>query len=54
MKNFSTQQSKALRSLEAGYRLAFTGTPIEDRLEDLRSIFDFINPRYLGGEKRFR
>ncbi|MGC8515854.1 MAG: DEAD/DEAH box helicase [Thermoplasmata archaeon] len=54
VKNYSTKQSKALRALEAGYRLALTGTPIENRLEDLRSIFDFINPGYLGGEKRFR
>lgn len=54
VKNYSTKQSKALRTLEAGYRLALTGTPIENRLEDLRSIFDFINPGYLGGEKRFR
>ncbi len=54
VKNYSSKQSKALRALKAGYRLALTGTPIENRLEDLRSIFDFINPGYLGGEKRFR
>ncbi len=54
IKNSGTKQSRAIRSLSAMYRIALTGTPIENRLEDLRSIFDFINPGYLGGEKTFK
>lgn len=54
IKNYSTKQSKAIRSLRAGFRIAMTGTPVENRLEDLRSIFEFINPGYLGSEKKFR
>ncbi|EQD26736.1 Non-specific serine/threonine protein kinase [mine drainage metagenome] len=54
VKNYSTKQSKAIRSLASNFRIALTGTPIENRLEDLRSIFEFINPGYLGSEKRFR
>ena len=54
VKNYSTKQSKALRSLQAEFRIAMTGTPIENRLDDLRSIFEFINPGYLGSENSFR
>ncbi|EQD59303.1 SNF2-related domain protein [mine drainage metagenome] len=52
VKNYSTKQSRAIRSLQSNFRMALTGTPIESRLEDLRSIFDFINPGYRGGTKR--
>ncbi len=54
IKNYSTKQSKAIRSLQGNFKIALTGTPIENRLQDLRSIFEFINPGYLGKEKKFR
>ena len=54
IKNAGTKQSKAIRSLKGNFRIAMTGTPIENRLDDLRSIFEFINPGYLGGEKKFK
>ena len=54
VKNSATKQSKAIRGLKANFRIALTGTPVENRLEDLKSIFDFLNPGYLGNDKRFR
>ncbi len=54
IKNAGTKQSRAVRSISANFRIALTGTPIENRLEDLRSIFEFINPGYLLSEKKFR
>jgi SNF2 family DNA or RNA helicase len=48
VKNAYTKQSQAIRKLEAGQRIALTGTPIENRLTELWSIFDFVNPGYLG------
>lgn len=48
IKNVYTKQSQAIRKLEAGQRIALTGTPIENRLTELWSIFDFVNPGYLG------
>ena len=54
IKNSGTKQSRAIRSLKSDFKIALTGTPIENRLEDLRSIFDFINPGYLGNEKKFK
>ncbi|NQX60235.1 DEAD/DEAH box helicase [Paenibacillus qinlingensis] len=48
IKNAYTKQSQAIRKLEAGQRIALTGTPIENRLTELWSIFDFANPGYLG------
>ncbi|MCZ8512537.1 DEAD/DEAH box helicase [Paenibacillus filicis] len=48
IKNAYTKQSVAVRRLEADHRIALTGTPIENRLTELWSIFDFINPGYLG------
>ncbi|AGO60021.1 DEAD/DEAH box helicase [Ferroplasma acidarmanus] len=54
IKNYSTKQSRAIRSLQGNFKIALTGTPIENRLQDLRSIFEFINPGYLSGEKKFR
>jgi superfamily II DNA or RNA helicase len=53
MKNASTGTSKAVKAILAPMRLALTGTPVENRLEDLRSLFDFIIPGYLGGKARF-
>lgn len=54
IKNPSAKQSKAIRELRGGYRIALTGTPIENKLRDLWSIMDFINPGYLGKWEKFR
>ncbi|TXK76922.1 DEAD/DEAH box helicase [Paenibacillus sp. N3.4] len=53
IKNAYTKQASAIRSLEARQRIALTGTPIENRLTELWSIFDFINPGYLGTLSHF-
>ncbi len=54
IKNPKAAQTKAVLKLEAPHRLAMTGTPVENRLLDLWSIFNFLNPGYLGKEKQFR
>lgn len=54
IKNPSTAQTKAILKLNANYRLALTGTPVENRLLDLWSIFNFLNPGYLGKQTQFR
>ncbi len=54
IKNPETRQAKAARALPAEHRLALTGTPIENRLAELWSIFQFINPGYLGSQASFR
>ena len=54
LKNAETRGSKTVKSLRARYRLALSGTPVENRLEDLRSLFDFILPGYLGAEAQFK
>src|ERR1700692_2722260 len=53
IKNPAAQQTKAVKALKADARIALTGTPIENRLGDLWSIFDFINPGLLGSSKQF-
>ncbi|MEC0143746.1 DEAD/DEAH box helicase [Paenibacillus alginolyticus] len=53
IKNAYTKQAQAIRSLDARQRIALTGTPIENRLTELWSIFDFINPGYLGTLSHF-
>ncbi len=53
IKNPAAQQTKAVKALKADTRIALTGTPIENRLGDLWSIFDFINPGLLGSSKQF-
>lgn len=53
VKNPGTRQSKALKALKAKGRLALTGTPVENRLGDLWSLFDFLNPGLLGTSKDF-
>ncbi|MEL6940465.1 MAG: DEAD/DEAH box helicase, partial [Cyanobacteria bacterium J06598_1] len=54
IKNPKAAQTKAILKLSARHRLALTGTPIENRLLDLWSIFNFLNPGYLGKESQFR
>jgi SNF2 family DNA or RNA helicase len=54
IKNPQAAQTKAILKLPAKHRLALTGTPVENRLLDLWSIFNFLNPGYLGKEAQFR
>ena len=53
IKNPSAQQTRAVKALRSRGRLALTGTPIENRLSDLWSIFDFVNPGLLGSAGAF-
>ena len=53
IKNPAAKQTKMVKQLRADTRIALTGTPIENRLSDLWSIFDFINPGLLGSSKQF-
>jgi SNF2 family DNA or RNA helicase len=54
IKNPAAQQTQAIRRLPAGFRLALTGTPVENRLSELWSIMHFLNPGYLGTREHFR
>ena len=54
IKNPSSKQSQAVRGLPADRRVALTGTPVENRLTELWSIMEFLNPGYLGSAARFR
>jgi non-specific serine/threonine protein kinase len=53
IKNPGAQQTRAAKKLEALARVALTGTPVENRLSDLWSIFDFVNPGLLGSAREF-
>lgn len=53
IKNSGTKQTRAVKELTAGTRIAMTGTPVENRLSDLWSLFDFLNPGLLGTAKQF-
>ena len=54
IKNRATKSAKAVRSIHARHRFALTGTPIENRLSELWSIFDFLMPGILGSYTHFR
>jgi len=54
IKNAATHRSRAVRELQADFRLATTGTPIENNLMDLHSLFGFLNPGLLGNTAQFR
>ena len=54
VKNPSSQAARAARSVPAGTRVALTGTPVENRLVELWSLMDFLNPGLLGSEAAFR
>lgn len=53
-KNHASQTHKALRSIQATMRLGLTGTPIENRLRELKSLFDIVLPSYLPPDPVFR
>lgn len=54
IKNAVTLASQAVKAIDSGFRIALTGTPIENRLSELWSIFDFIMPGYFGTYSHFR
>ncbi len=53
IKNFKAQQTKAILRLKSMYRIAMTGTPIENRLIELWTLFEFLNPGLLGSQAKF-
>jgi len=53
IKNAGTKQAKAVKALKTDGRIVLTGTPIENRLSDLWSLFDFLNPGLLGSNTSF-
>jgi superfamily II DNA or RNA helicase len=53
IKNPGARQTRAVKALDSRWRLALTGTPVENRLGDLWSLFDFLNPGLLGSAKAF-
>ncbi|MFT4585232.1 MAG: superfamily II DNA or RNA helicase [Gammaproteobacteria bacterium] len=54
IKNPASRQTRVIKKLKAGSRIALTGTPIENRLGDLWSLFDFLCPGLLGSAARFK
>jgi SNF2 family DNA or RNA helicase len=54
IKNETAKQTKAIKSIQAKHRIALTGTPVENRLSELWSIMEFLNPHYLGSGTDFR
>jgi SNF2 family DNA or RNA helicase len=54
VKNPHTAAAKARRRIPAGQTLALTGTPVENRLSELRAVLDLVNPGLLGSEQAFR
>ena len=54
IKNPPTKQAQSIRALRAWHRVALTGTPVENRLVELWSIMEFLNPGYLGTSAKFR
>jgi SNF2 family DNA or RNA helicase len=54
VKNSLSQAARAVRRLRAGQRVALTGTPVENRLAELWSLMDFLNPGLLGPADKFR
>jgi SNF2-related domain/SNF2 Helicase protein/Helicase conserved C-terminal domain len=53
IKNPGAKQTRAVKQLDAQARIVLTGTPVENRLSDLWSIFDFLNPGLLGSSQAF-
>jgi len=54
IKNPETKQARAARSLQAGWRVALTGTPVENNVGDLWSLMEFLNPGLLGSQGAFK
>ncbi|CAM3564195.1 MULTISPECIES: DEAD/DEAH box helicase [Saccharibacillus] len=54
IKNYGTKQAQNVMKLNSPHRIAVTGTPVENRLAELWSIFQFMNPGYLGSAASFR
>ncbi len=54
IKNHNTQVAQSVRLIDSGFRVALTGTPIENKLSELWSIFDYLMPGFLYGYTRFR
>lgn len=54
IKNPGTQAAKSVKQISAGFKVALTGTPIENRLSELWSIFDYLMPGFLYAYSRFR
>lgn len=53
IKNTISKQTQVIRKISAKHRIALTGTPVENRLAELWSIMDFLNPSYLGSQEQF-
>ena len=54
IKNAGTQAAKGVKKITAAFKLALTGTPIENRLSELWSIFDYLMPGFLYTYQKFR
>src|SRR6266568_6361470 len=54
IKNEAAKQTQAIKALNARHKIALTGTPVENRLSELWSIMEFLNPGYLGSGTDFR
>lgn len=54
IKNMKTKRSKAAMKLNAGFRIITTGTPVENHLDELWTLFNFLNPGLLGGYQQFK
>lgn len=54
IKNPHTKQTRSIRQLKAGFRVALTGTPVENRLSELWSVMEFLNSGFLGSVQKFR
>jgi non-specific serine/threonine protein kinase len=54
IKNPGARQTKTVKRLQAAARIALTGTPVENRLADLWSLFDFLCPGLLGSQQKFK
>ncbi len=54
IKNANTQAARAVKEVQAEFKLALTGTPVENRLSELWSIFDYLMPGFLYSYKKFR
>src|SRR5205807_2133520 len=54
IKNAATKRAQACQRLRAAFRLALTGTPVENYLDELWSLFNIVNPGLLGSRERFQ